>query len=123
MTSELLARARASLEAARLLLDNGYPDFATSRAYFTMFYLTEAYLDREGLSFSKHSAVIGEFGRLFAATGRVPKEIHRALIEAQELRNAGDYGAFPSVTAEEARQILNAAESFLRLAEEQLGDR
>jgi hypothetical protein len=36
-----------------------------------MFYLAEAFLDGEGLAFSSHSAVIGEFGRIFAKSGRM----------------------------------------------------
>ena len=52
---ELLLKARQSLSAARLLLNNSYPDYATSRAYYTMFYIAEAFLEGEGMSFSKHS--------------------------------------------------------------------
>lgn len=37
-----------------------------------MFYLAEAFLDTEGLQFSKHKAVISAFGRDFANTDRVP---------------------------------------------------
>lgn len=36
---ELLLKAQQSLEAAKLLLNNHYPDYATSRAYYTMFYM------------------------------------------------------------------------------------
>ena len=36
---ELLLKAQQSLEAAKLLLTNHFPDYATSRAYYTMFYL------------------------------------------------------------------------------------
>jgi uncharacterized protein (UPF0332 family) len=39
-----------------------------------MFYLAEAFLDGEGLAFSSHSAVIGEFGRIFAKSGRIPSK-------------------------------------------------
>ncbi len=52
------------------------------------------------MSFSRHSAVISAFGREFASTGRVPVEFHRFLIEAQQLRNAGDYGQLNAITAE-----------------------
>jgi uncharacterized protein (UPF0332 family) len=68
---ELLLKAQQSLEAAKLLLANNYPDYATSRAYYTMFYLAEAFLEGEELSFSKHSAVIAAFGREFAKPQRV----------------------------------------------------
>ena len=59
----LLLKARQSLSAARLMLDSEYPDYAASRAYYAMFYIAEAFLEGEGLSFSKHSAVISAFGR------------------------------------------------------------
>ncbi|WP_017327275.1 HEPN domain-containing protein [Synechococcus sp. PCC 7336] len=42
---ELLLKAQQSLEAAKLLLANYYPDYATSRAYYTMFYIAEAFLE------------------------------------------------------------------------------
>jgi uncharacterized protein len=65
----LLQKAQASLKAARLLADQTLYDFAASRAYYTMFYVAEAFLLEEGLAFSKHSAVIAAFGRQFTKTG------------------------------------------------------
>ncbi|MGD2181973.1 HEPN domain-containing protein [Lusitaniella coriacea] len=118
---DLLLKARESLSAARLLLDNGYPDYATSRAYYAMFYVAEAFLEGQGMSFSSHSAVISAFGREFARTGRVPVEFHRFLIDAQDLRNAGDYGQFNAVSTEQATQQLTYAEQFLNLAENRIG--
>ncbi|HIK13241.1 MAG TPA: HEPN domain-containing protein [Oscillatoriaceae cyanobacterium M33_DOE_052] len=35
---ELLLKAQKSLQAAKLLLSNEYPDYAASRAYYRMFY-------------------------------------------------------------------------------------
>lgn len=52
---ELLLKAQQSLVAAKLLLGNGFNDFAASRAYYTMFYAAEALLEGEGLSFSSHN--------------------------------------------------------------------
>jgi uncharacterized protein (UPF0332 family) len=117
---DLLRKAQSSLEAARLLL-KGYPDFAASRAYYAMFYIAEAFLEGEGLAYSKHSAVIAGFGQHFARTGRVPIEFHRFLLEAQEMRNAGDYGALHAVTAAQAEMQVTRAEQFLGQAERLLG--
>lgn len=117
----LLLKARQSLSAAKVLLENGYSDFATSRAYYTMFYIAEAFLEGEGMSFSKHSAVISAFGREFANTGRIPVEFHRFLIDAQDLRNAGDYGQLNAVTVEQANEQITHAEQFLVLAESLIG--
>jgi uncharacterized protein (UPF0332 family) len=68
----LLNKERDSLRGAKLLAADGLHDFAASRAYYTMFYIAEALLLGEGLSFSKHTAVIAAFGRRFARTGVVP---------------------------------------------------
>ncbi|MEB3886617.1 HEPN domain-containing protein [Lyngbya sp. CCY1209] len=118
---ELCLKARQSLNAAQVLLNNGFPDYAASRAYYAMFYIAEAFLEGEGMSFSKHSAVISAFGRDFANTGRIPVPFHRFLIEAQNLRNSGDYGGLNSVTNKEAEEQINRAIQFLELAEQQLG--
>ncbi|WP_418904093.1 HEPN domain-containing protein [Moorena producens] len=116
-----MLKARQSLGAARVLLDNGYPDYAASRAYYTMFYIAEAFLAGEGMSFSSHAAVISAFGRDFARTGRVPVEFHRFMIDAQDLRNAGDYGQLNAVTAQQATEQITNAEQFLELAENVIG--
>jgi len=86
-----------------------------------MFYIAEAFLEGESLSFSKHSAVISAFGRLFAHTGKVPVEFHRYLMEAQELRHSCDYDVNCGVTLEQAQQQIKRAEDFLKLAEQLIG--
>lgn len=118
---ELLLEARDSIAAAKLLIEGEYPGYAASRAYFAMFYIAEAFLEGEGLSFSKHSAVISAFGREFAKSGRVPAEFHRYLMEAQELRHSGDYGTRSAVNYEQAREQIDRAERFLDLAERLMG--
>jgi len=119
---ELLLKARQSLSAAKLLLDNCYPDYSVSRAYYAMFYIAEAFLEGESLSFSRHSAAIAAFGREFARPNRVPHEFHRFLIEAQDLRNAGDYGQLNAINIDQATEQLNRASRFLKLAKTLLGD-
>ncbi len=118
MTDEqraLLDRATKSLQAARILLRECMPGFAASRAYYAMFYVAEAMLDTEGLAFSKHSAVIASFGQRFVRVNRVEAKFHRYLIEAHELRQAGDYGDLDAVNAEDARNLINRAAELIEL--------
>ena len=117
----LLQKAQASLRAARLLSGQGFYDFAVSRAYYAMFYVAEAFLLGEGLSFSKHSAVIAAFGERFAKSGRVPQEFHRYLIEGESSRNIGDYDIKPGLSEGEAAEQIEHAEKFLELAKRQIG--
>jgi uncharacterized protein (UPF0332 family) len=73
------------------------------------------------LSFSKHSAVIATFGREFAKPQRIPSEFHRYLIEAQELRAAGDYGQLNAITTDQAAEQIDRAEQFLAIATQYIG--
>ena len=113
---QLLQKARDSLQAAQLLVDNNLAAFATARAYYSMFYIAEAFLLGEGLTFSSHSAVISAFGREFARTKRLPVEYHRYLINAQEKRTEADYNLNPNITIEQAQEIINEAEEMLDFA-------
>ncbi len=116
----LMDKAGQSLSAAELLMREGYTDFAASRAYYAMFYAAEALLLERGQAFSSHKAVISAFGVEFARTARMDPALHRALIEAQNLRQTGDYDTGTPVTEEETNQTLNAARDFLRAATQRL---
>ena len=80
---ELIEKARSSLAAAKWLLEGAYPDFAASRVYYAMFYIAQAFLEGEGLAFSKHSGVslplvsilraLGKFQSNFIAIFSQPK--------------------------------------------------
>lgn len=113
---QLIAKAEQSFNAAQYLFQGKYYDFAVARAYYTMFYLASTFLEGEGLSFSKHSAVISAFGREFAKTGRIPREFHRHLKEAQDLRLLGDYGELNILDEEEACTQIDRAKVFLDFA-------
>jgi len=124
MTAEqmaLLRKAQASLDAARALHGLRFFDFAASRAYYAMFYLAEAMLLGECLSFSKHSAVIAAFGRQFAQATPAMEEFHRYLIDGQDSRNIGDYDIGPGITESEAAEQIERAAKFVDLAKSKLG--
>ena len=57
----LLQKAQESLKAAQLLADQYLYVVAASRAYYTMFYIAQAFLLGKGLTFSSHAAVINAF--------------------------------------------------------------
>jgi len=99
-----------------LLTDQDYLDFAASRAYYALFYVAEALLLAEGLSFSSHAAVIAGFGRTFAKPQRLDPRFHRYLIDAQDIRNLGDYGVGTGVSRAQLNELLSWSEEFLSAA-------
>lgn len=113
----LLEKARESRDAAELLRQESYPDFAASRAYYALFYIAEAMLLDRGLAFSSHSAVIAAYGKEFAKPGILSAKFHRYLIDAEGLRNVGDYGVGSVVTDVQAQELLRWVDEFITTAE------
>ena len=118
---DLLEKAKESLRAADLLLNDGFCDFAASRAYYAMFYATEALLLTKDLSFSKHSAVIAAFGKEFVKSGLLPQRLRDYLISGFEMRQLGDYGSPGSVARERVQVLIEQAREFVESIEEYLG--
>jgi uncharacterized protein (UPF0332 family) len=112
----LLDKAQRSLEASQNLMEQGFYDFAVSRAYYALFYVAEALLDKEGLSFSSHAAVISAFGQYLARPGKVPLDLHRQLIDAQALRARADYDIYPNLSKQDAQMLIAQADAFLAIA-------
>lgn len=120
---KLIQKAKESLNAARQLLRGDYNDFAASRAYYAMFYVAEALLLAIGQSYSKHSAVISAFAREYARTEVIDAKFHRWLIDAQDLRNIGDYGVGVHVDRVKAEAVCMWAEEFIIAAGKHLSKR
>lgn len=112
----LIEKADRSLQAARVLNDQGFFDSAASRAYYVMFYVATAFLEGEKLSFSRHSAVIAAFGQHFARPKRVPVQFHRYLIDAQNIRLEADYNADIQIAQTEVLQTISRAEEMVNFA-------
>jgi uncharacterized protein (UPF0332 family) len=110
----LIEKAKRSFEAGKQLYESGFYDFSVSRLYYAMFYCAEALLLTKGLSFSKHSAVISNFGKHFIKTGKLPQELHSSIINAFKDRQIGDYEIVIKITKEEAERHLRNAEEFIK---------
>lgn len=113
-----LSRARRSLDAAELLLKQGFAEEASSRIYHGTFYSVVPLLATKGLISSKHSGVMALFHQEFVKTGQFPRELAQALDRAFDSRLGGDYEDFVSFEPEELRQLLEQARAFVAKAEE-----
>lgn len=114
---KLLEKAERSVEAA------DYFDFAVSRAYYAMFYCTQAILMTKDLSFSKHSAVIATFGRDFIKTGIFNQELYKALRNAFEARQMGDYFTTEQISKERCKETIESAKRFFSETKNYLKDK
>ena len=117
---KLIEKGDRSLNLAKEICERGDYDFAVSRAYYAMFYLTEAILLTKNLSFSKHGAVIAAFGQHFVKTGLLEAKLHEWLREAFDKRAIGDYSYEITITQVEAKGIIDQAEEFIKSVEKYL---
>ncbi|MGE5343173.1 MAG: HEPN domain-containing protein [Candidatus Omnitrophota bacterium] len=117
---ELIEKARQSLEASKLLFDQGFIDFSASRAYYSMFYAVEALLLSRNLSYSKNSAVISAFWKTFVKTGILDAKYHRYILDAFHLRNKDECGAMNVVPKEKAEEIISNTFDLLNVIQSKL---
>lgn len=121
--TELIEKAKESFAATKSLFRDGFYDFSASRAYYTMFYPTSAILLTKDLYFSKHGAVISEFGKHFIKEHILPQNLHRYIVNSFDLRQAGDYGSMNVLSKDEAGRLIEQTKEFIGLIENYLEDK
>ncbi len=117
----MMKKACQSLSASRHLAAGGYYDFAVARAYYTMFYVAQAFLLGQGLTYSKHGSLLSAVGQHLIKTGVIPAHLHRNLINAYNARIEGDYEPGGKFSEQDAALRIAHAEEFIAVAEEKLG--
>jgi uncharacterized protein (UPF0332 family) len=109
----LIEKARRYLRSTELLIQDGDYDSAVSRAYYAMFYASEAALLKKEMTFSSHKAVISAFGQYFVKTGIFDKRMGRDLNVIFDERQLGDYEFNFSISEDDARHALGTAQEFV----------
>jgi uncharacterized protein (UPF0332 family) len=121
-SEQLLAKSEQFIRSARILANHKDFDSAISRLYYAMFFVAEALLDKLGLSFSSHHAIIAAFGQHFAKTQQVDPRFHRILITPFDMRQRGDYSVDSGFTRTDVDNLLVEATNFLAVARQWLAE-
>lgn len=109
---KMIERSKGAFKEANLLCEEGLCYGAISRAYYSMFYLTQAVLTTKDLSRKKHSAVISAFAEHFIKQGLLSKDLHSKIRQAFDERNVADYEVEILKSEEDSIEILNYALEF-----------
>ena len=109
----MLAAANEKLDAAKNLRDNGYFNDAVSRAYYAAFHAVSLLLFLSDQAYSRHGQLIGAFNRDFVASGKLPKDLGKALGRLFDRRQTADYDIFDRASREEADQAIADASALI----------
>lgn len=113
-------KAFRSLEASRSLCEGRNYDFASSRSYYAAFYALQALMLTIGLSFSKHTGVIGAFSERFIREGHFPREFSRHISRLSRERHMGDYDFAKVISREDAKEDIRIAGEVIEAVKEYL---
>jgi uncharacterized protein (UPF0332 family) len=112
---DFIQKADRFLNTAERALDSGDYDSCVSRCYYAMFFLAEGVLLTKDFSASSHKGVIRLFGEHFIKTGIFERDLGKALNDAYDKRLVGDYGVGFTVTKQQAKDLLETAQKFVRI--------
>jgi len=73
-----------------------------------------------GLSFSKHSGIIGAFNKEFIHKEIFPKDFHKMIERLFKDRQIGDYEYEEDLNSDDAKQDINDAENIIMSIERYL---
>lgn len=107
-----MEKARESIKAARIMLNEKMLTFAMNRIYYAMFYAVQAALSKKGVSFSKHK-VKGYFNKELIKSGALPMDMGRLYNKAFEYRQKFDYVDFAVADKEMIIDYVEKAEQFV----------
>ncbi|WP_323216733.1 MULTISPECIES: HEPN domain-containing protein [Pseudanabaena] len=84
-----------------------------SRAYYSMYFATQAILISENINASTHKGLIKLFRLHFIKTSKLSNELSVILGDTYDLRQLADYGEEVELTTEQVKITLQNAKDFL----------
>jgi uncharacterized protein (UPF0332 family) len=111
-----LGKARASLEAARVLLESGFPANAVTGAYYAAFHASRAALTTAGLRARTHRGVHVLINERLVREGRLPADFARWLALLSDARTSADYDDGVTITPAQAREAIDLADRMVAAA-------
>lgn len=108
-----ISRAKETFEEALLLAHEKHWNAVANRLYYSCFYIVNALLIKNDLSFSSHNGVKSEFHKSFIKTGKVSMDLGKTYSRLFNLRQEGDYIDFQRFDASDIEPFIEDVRSFL----------
>jgi len=114
--------AHKTLEAAKVLSENGFWNSAVNRLYYAVFYAVNALLVLNEIQTKSHSATKSQFSLYFVKTGKFDKKHGRLLSELFDWRQKGDYENMFDYNSDLVEPLFEPAVEMIELIEEEINN-
>lgn len=112
-----IEKAKETIRAAQLLLDNNLLSHAENRIYYSIFYIVSALAMQYNFSTSKHMELLGWFNKNFVFTGKVSIEMKNIYKDAFENRQESDYEDYKTFEIDEVKTHFDRMIEFVKTIE------
>jgi uncharacterized protein len=114
--------AHNTLEAARVLSDNGFWNSAINRLYYSLFYAVNALLVLNNIPTKSHSSTKSQFSLHFIKTGKFDKKYGRLLSELFDWRQKGDYDNIFDYNSDSVKPLFEPVSEMINMIDQEILD-
>lgn len=112
--------AYKTLEAAKVLVENGFWNSAVNRLYYSVFYVVNAILVKHEIITQSHSGAKSQFSLHFIKTGKLDKKYGKLLAELFDWRQKGDYEHLYEFDSESVVPLLDSVLEMIQQIEKEI---
>ena len=112
--------AYKTLDAAKILAENGFWNSAVNRLYYSVFYAVNAILVKNEIIAQFHSGAKSQFSLHFIKTGKLDKKYGKLLAELFDWRQKGDYENLYEFDSESVLPLLDSVLDMIQQIEKEI---
>ena len=106
-------KAKVTLQAARLLISNGFYASAINRLYYACFYAVIALFLTDEITVKSHNGVRTLLGKNYILTKRLSVKMGEIFNDLFENRQSGDYDDIFDIDQQKAEELYQSANYFI----------
>jgi len=112
--------AHKTVDAAKVLAENGFWNSAVNRLYYAVFYAVNALLVMNNIQTKSHSASKSQFSLHFIKTGKLDKKYGKLLAELYDWRQKGDYENIFDYDSDSVKPLLAPVTDMISQIEKEI---
>ena len=109
-----IEKSYKALDSAKLSFEQKFYETVMNRLYYSAFYMVNAYLQIEGISYRKHSAVRSFFNKKFIKGNLLEKDYGNIYNRLYQIREEADYSIIFDIEKDKVEWYINQTEKLIK---------